>query len=140
MDATQRGVQMYSAAGNLPKAYAYATVAAIAHPRSRAMGLKMASYGIRVTANVARAGAMAAARTPLTYGGPSAGAVASRAAVFTGAVAAGYAVGAAVGTGIAYAGWGEEGASDAVALYTGQVSFSEYTTTVGTALEKTFFS
>jgi len=45
-------------------------------------------------------------------------------------VLAGYIVGATVGTGIAYVGWGKEGAEAALSLYTGQVSFDEYTEVV----------
>lgn len=48
-----------------------------------------------------------------------------------GPVAAGYAIGATIGTGIAYAGWGKHGASDAFDLYTGQVSFNQYVSTIG---------
>ena len=58
--------------------------------------------------------------------------------VSAGHIAIGYLIGATVGTGIAYAGWGKEGASDAIDLYTGQVSFGEYMSTVGQALDKTW--
>jgi len=53
------------------------------------------------------------------------------AAPYVAATAAGYAIGATVGTGIAYAVWGEEGKQDAVELYTGQVGWDQYWSTVG---------
>lgn len=129
---TKDAVIAWHVMGNAPKAYWYATTAAIAHPASRKFGMKMAGYGARVTLNVARASAGAALRTPLVAGG------ATTAGSMLGAVAAGYAIGATIGTSIAYAGWGESGAKDAIDLYTGGVSFDEYFDTVGNALRKSF--
>ncbi len=117
---------------NAPKIYWMTTTAAAAHPTTRALGLKMASYGIRVTFNVARSGAVAFLSTPLVRGGTATvGGVA-------GAAIAGYGIGALAGTGIAYAGWGSKGASDAIDLYTGGVSPGEYFDTVGSALSSYF--
>ena len=45
-------------------------------------------------------------------------------------VLAGYLLGATVGTGIAYVGWGPQGGKDAIALYSGQVSFDQYSNVV----------
>jgi len=56
---------------------------------------------------------------------------ATAAAPYVAATAAGYAIGATVGTGIAYAVWGEEGKEDAINLYTGQVGWDQYWSTVG---------
>jgi len=55
-------------------------------------------------------------------------------------IGAGYVLGATVGTGVAYAFWGEEGARDAMDLYTGKVSVKKYTTVVGGALKQTFMN
>ena len=117
---------------NMHKAYWYVTVAAIAHPATRKFGFRMASYGGRVTLNVARAGLGAAMSTPLSRGGTLTVGVVAK------SVAAGYAIGALAGTGIAYAGWGKEGAKDAIDLYTFQVSPSEYANTVSHAIKKKF--
>lgn len=51
------------------------------------------------------------------------------------AVASGYAIGATVGTVIAYGMYGDEGARDALDLYSGGVSPSEYTNTVWDAIK-----
>jgi hypothetical protein len=71
-------------------------------------------------------------------GGKAAGSRAAAAApvvaMYASAAGLGYAVGATVGTGIAQLGWGDEGARDALALYSGQVSFQEYMHVVGEAL------
>ena len=129
-------------ADNIYKAYWLATAVAIGNPRTRAFGIRMASYGARLTANMAIGAAKGAAKTPLVRKGPTPGqmarAGARKAVTATGAVAAGYALGATAGTAIAYAGWGESGARDAISLYTGQVSFDEYTSTVGSAIRQTF--
>lgn len=45
-------------------------------------------------------------------------------------ILAGYLIGATVGTAISYALYGDEGAADAIELYTGQVSASDYVNTV----------
>ncbi len=55
---------------------------------------------------------------------------------FGGAVVAGYLIGAAVGTGISYAVWGEEGARDAMDLYTGKVGVHEYYDVVSSAFSR----
>ena len=60
--------------------------------------------------------------------------LAARGGMYAAAAAAGYAIGATVGTGIAYAGWGSAGAKDALDLYTGQVDWDEYKSTVGAAI------
>ena len=49
--------------------------------------------------------------------------------------ATGYTIGATAGTLISEAIWGESGKEDAVRLYTGQVSWTEYWNTVGEGLE-----
>lgn len=127
MDEVQRA---YVIAKEGPKAFWMATAAAIAHPRTRTAGLRMASYGIRVSWNVARASAGAALGTPLVKGGTT-----TIGGAATG-VAAGYAIGATVGTGISYALFGEEGAKTAVDLYTGGVSPGQYISTVSSAIRK----
>ena len=104
------------------------TTGLVAHPWRRALGLKAASYGVRVSWNVGRASAGAALSTPLVRGGTT------TVGGLAGAAIAGYGIGALVGTGIAYAGWGSKGASDAIDLYTGQVSFNKYFDTVGSAI------
>lgn len=129
---TKDAVVAYHFMSNVHKYYWYATVALTAHPYTRKVGLRMASYGARVGFNVARASAGAVLGTPLARGGTVTG------GALLGAAAAGYVIGATVGTGIAQAGWGDEGRSDAIDLYTGQVSFDEYVDTVGYALGKTF--
>jgi len=108
------------------------TTAAVAHPATRSIGLKMASYGIRVSWNVGRATTGAILSTPLTRGGTA------TIGGLAGAAIAGYGIGALVGTGIAYAGWGSKGASDAFDLYTGGVSPGEYFDTVGSAISSYF--
>jgi len=108
------------------------TTAAVAHPATRSIGLKMASYGIRVSWNVGRATTGAILSTPLTRGGTA------TIGGLAGAAVAGYGIGALVGTGIAYAGWGSKGASDAFDLYTGGVSPGEYFDTVGSAISSYF--
>jgi len=96
---------------NAPQYYWLATVAAVAHPTTRSFGLRMGSFGIRASANVAFAGARALAGTTLLRGGSvTLGSAA-------GSVAAGYAIGAVLGTGISYAVWGDEGAKDALYFY-----------------------
>ena len=129
---TKDAVVAYHFMSNAHKYYWYATVALTAHPYTRKVGLRLASYGARVGFNIARASAGAALSTPVARGGAVTG------GTILGSVAAGYAVGAVGGTAIAYAGWGEEGAADAIDLYSGQVSFDEYVDTVGYALGKTF--
>jgi hypothetical protein len=57
--------------------------------------------------------------------------VGGTAGIYAAAFGAGVFLGAIVGTGVAYAGWGSEGASDAVRLYSGQVGWEEYISTVG---------
>lgn len=58
------------------------------------------------------------------------GAVATT-AMYTAAIGAGYVIGATVGVAISQAVWGDEGAQDALDLYSGNVSWDEYWTTVG---------
>jgi len=55
---------------------------------------------------------------------------------FGGAVAAGYLIGATAGSVISYAVWGEEGARDAMDLYTGQVGVHEYVDVVSSAFRR----
>ena len=96
---------------NAPQYYWLATVAAIAHPTTRSVGLRMGSFGIRATANIAFASTRALLGTTLVRGGSmTLGSTA-------GSAAAGYALGAVVGTGISYAVWGEEGAQHAMYFY-----------------------
>lgn len=122
----------YRVLDNVHKAYWYASVAAAAHPYTRKMGLRALSYGARVHLNALRAAAGAALSTPLARGGTF------TAGGFLASAAVGYGIGAVVGTGVAYAMYGEEGAENAIDLYTGQVSAGEYFDTVGSALKKTF--
>ena len=58
------------------------------------------------------------------------GAVATS-AMYAAAIGAGYAIGATAGVAISQAVWGDEGAQDALDLYTGKVSWDEYWDTVG---------
>ena len=117
---------------NAPQYYWLATAGAIAHPTTRRYGLRMASYGIRASANVAIASSRALLGTTLVRGGTMTGGSA------VGSVAAGYVLGAVVGTGISYAIWGDDGASDAIDLYTGRVSARDYFTTVGRGISTLF--
>lgn len=55
-------------------------------------------------------------------------------ALYSSAITAGYAIGATVGTGVSYALYGESGARDALDLYSGRVSPSQYAEIVGGAL------
>jgi hypothetical protein len=130
MGAQDKAQTALSIAGNADKAYWLATAVALGNPKTRSAGLKMASYGARVTFNMARASAGAALGTPLVRGGTSTlGGLATAATV-------GYVAGAAIGTGIGYAMDGKHGAGNAIALYTGQVSFDEYTDVVGNAIKQ----
>ena len=56
-------------AKNAPKAYWYATTAAIAHPSTRKFGLKMASYGARATMAASRGALAGVAGTTFKTGG-----------------------------------------------------------------------
>jgi len=68
---------------------------------------------------------------PIAIGvGTAAGNVALAAAPFVAAIGLGYTTGAVSGTLIAEHFWGESGKEDAVKLYTGQVGWEEYKTTV----------
>ena len=130
MDAIDKSILLYTAAGNAPKAYWMATAAALAHPKTRSAGVKLASFGARATLNVAKGTAGAILGTPLVRGGTT------TVGGLAGAGAAGVGIGMVVGTGIAYAGWGDQGASRAIDVYTGQVSVSDYTSTVGKAIRR----
>ena len=55
--------------GNVHKAYWYATVAAIAHPSMRKLGLQMGSYGIRATAAATSGAIRGVAKTTFVRGG-----------------------------------------------------------------------
>lgn len=117
---------------NAPQYYWLATAAAVAHPTSRRVGLRMASFGLRATANMAFASGRALLGTSLLRGGSATlGNIGA-------AAAAGYALGVVVGTSVSYIVWGDEGASDAINLYTGQVSFDKYVRTVGSAIKSKF--
>ena len=126
----QTAQEAYFLAGNASKAYWLATAVAVGNPRTRKAGLKMASFGARVTLNVAKATTGAVLKTPLARGGTT------TVGGLAGAAAAGYVGGAAIGTGIGYAMDGKRGASNAIALYTGQVSLDEYTDVVSSAIRK----
>ena len=123
-----KALVLYSAAGNVHKAYWLATAAALAHPKTRSTGVRLASFGARASLNVARGTAGAILGTPLVRGGTT------TLGGLAGGVAVGAGIGMVVGTGIAYAGWGDQGASRALELYSGQVSVSEYTSTVKKAI------
>lgn len=56
-------------AKNAPKAYWYATTAAIAHPSTRKFGFKMASYGARATMAASRGAMAGVAGTTFKAGG-----------------------------------------------------------------------
>ena len=60
---------MYHAAGNVHKAYWYATVAAMAHPSTRKVGMQMASYGVRATGAALKGAAVGVGTTTFKRGG-----------------------------------------------------------------------
>jgi hypothetical protein len=109
---------------------------AVAHPWTRAQGLRAASFGFRATANVTIAGSRALLGTTLVRGGSAT--VGGAAGRIVGSVVAGYAIGAVVGTGISYALFGQSGMDDALDLYSGQVSFTKYVDTVGSGISSLF--
>lgn len=112
-----------------PQFFWMGTAAAVAHPWTRSHGIRAASFGFSATANVTIASSRALLGTTLVRGGTTTlGGIA-------GGVATGYLVGSVAGTGISYALFGEEGAHDAIELYTGQVSFDDYMTTIWRAIE-----
>lgn len=82
-------------------------------------------------------GRVAVRSATLTYSELIAGsrmaAIAGPVGVYASAVAGGILLGSIVGTGVAYLGWGAKGASDAVELYSGQVSWAQYKRVVGGA-------
>ncbi len=120
----------------IPEYYWLVTAGAIAHPYTRRKGLQMASFGVRATARMTFASLRALSGTTLVRGGSmTLGGGVARA---TGAVAAGYLLGAVVGTVIARQFWGVEGAHDAFALYTGQVSRQDYTSVVSAGISTLF--
>ena len=125
-----KALLLYHAAGNAHKAYWMATAAALAHPKTRSAGVKLASFGARASLNVARGTAGAILGTPLVRGGTT------TLGGLAGGAAAGAGIGMVVGTGIAYAGWGDQGASRAIELYSGQVSVSDYTGAVKDAIRQ----
>lgn len=109
-----------------------AITALVANPRTRSWAMKsgwmLGKETARMTGRVAiRAGI-------ITYSELVAGSrlatLGGTAGVYAAAVGAGLLLGSIVGTGVAYAGWGKSGASDAVRLYSGQVSWDEYKSTV----------
>ena len=59
----------YHALGNVHKAYWYATVAAMAHPSTRKLGMQMASYGVRATGHALKGAAGGVAKTTFKRGG-----------------------------------------------------------------------
>lgn len=118
-----------------------AVTALVANPTTRTWAMKTTWM---LTKETAKFGARTVWKTgALTYSELVAGSrlasMAGTAGVYAGAVGAGLLLGSIVGTTVAYAGWGSKGASDAVRLYSGQVSLDEYTETVGRALKQTFF-
>ena len=96
------------------------TAAAVAHPRTRKIGIDMASWGARTTWKMTLASSRALLAEPFVRGGSF------NLAKAGGSVLAGYAIGATAGTAISYGIWGEEGADTAFDLYTGGVSFDNY--------------
>lgn len=101
----------------------------LANPSTRMWTLRMvgatARHSLTFTGNMIRSTAT------ITWSESSALRLgASRVLTYSAAIAAGYAIGATVGTSIAYAGWGEEGASDALDLYSGNVSWDQYWSTL----------
>lgn len=116
---------------------------AVSHPAEAAIILYAARHAPVPTARIAWAVAAEMGPATLRLGGrvavigyESSMLVRGAAAAGTYAAAAGlgYGIGAAAGIGIAYAGWGMSGAKDAAALYSGQVSWSQYSRVVGGAL------
>ena len=119
------------------------TAYAVSHPAEAAVILYAARYAPVPLARIAWATAAEMGPATLRLGGRvtvigyessfavRAGVTAAR---FAAAAGVGYAIGSAVGIGIAYAGWGMPGAKDAAALYSGQVSWSQYSRVVGGAL------
>ena len=129
----------YSAAKNAPSIYWGLTFGAIVHPKSRKTGIKMASFGGRVSLGLLRASASVIMNTPLSAGGvttlrTSAVAASGVIALYGSAVTAGYALGAVVGTGVSHSLFGKSGARDALEFYSGKVSAKEYFVVVGDAL------
>ena len=59
----------YHAVGNVHKAYWYATVAAIAHPSTRKLGMQMGSYGLRATGSALKGAAVGVGKTTFKRGG-----------------------------------------------------------------------
>ena len=59
----------YHAVGNVHKAYWYATVAAMAHPSTRKVGMQMASYGVRATGAALKGAAVGVGTTTFKRGG-----------------------------------------------------------------------
>ncbi len=109
-----------------------AITALVANPKTRTWAMKsgwmLGKETARFTGRVAiRAGV-------LTYSELVAGSrlatMGGAAGVYAAAVGAGLLLGSIVGTGVAYAGWGKSGASDAMRLYSGQVGWDEYKSTV----------
>lgn len=116
--------------------YAGLTGLLIGYPPTRRLGLKLGSFGLRAGAAGTWGAMRGIATTTLVRGGSVT--LAGGVVRASGAIGSGYVLGATVGTAIAYAGWGEEGADDAFALYTGQVSSDEYLSVVGGALKHYF--
>lgn len=116
--------------------YAGLTGFAIGYAPTRQLGWRMGSFGIRAAGNITWGAARGLSTTTLVRGGSMTfGGGIVRA---TGAVAAGYLLGAVVGTVIARQFWGVEGAHDAFALYTGQVSRQDYTSVVSAGISTLF--
>lgn len=114
---------------------AVAMTALLANPTTR-------TWAARVGWNVGKSLAIGTARTAATTAvityeelvvGSRLAAAGGVAGTYAAAVGAGLVLGSVVGTGVAYLGWGAKGASDAVGLYSGQVSWSQYKRVVGGA-------
>ncbi len=94
-----------------------------------------AEMGPAAARTAVRVGTIAYGSSAIVRGSVTVGRVAAAGAF---AAVVGYAAGAIVGTAVSGLLFGEEGAGDAIALYSGQVSWQQYKSTVGGALSQTF--
>lgn len=109
-----------------------AITALLANPTTRTWAAKSGWMLAKETARFT--GRVAVRSAALTYSELVAGSrlasVGGTAGLYAGAVGAGLLLGSVVGTAVSGAIFGKEGAKDAMKLYSGQVSFSEYKKTV----------
>lgn len=116
-----RNVVGYHLIRNWEKYLIFAAGAGLGFKPTRAMTSTAIKWtGAKVLAPIAKGGAIAAANVLRAVALP---------------LATGYAIGAVTGTLIAEKFWGESGKEDAVQLYTGQVSWDDYWSTIGEGLD-----